>query len=99
MRSLASVSILTITRSLSGPANGLPPRASAPRTIRKGSEKSVRISRSQLPTSPAGGATSTRLMRRQASISRRYRPVMIVLPAPASSASRNRSGDRPSIRS
>ena len=44
-----------MTRSLPGPVNGLPDLASAPATMRKSSPNRVRSSRSQLPTSPAGG--------------------------------------------
>ena len=88
----ASVSRETMARLLPSPWNGLPARASSPATMRKSKRNSVRSSRSQFPTRPAGGTTSTRRMRPRESISRTARPVMMVLPAPASSASRKRSG-------
>ncbi len=64
--------------------------APAPTTMRKSSPNRVRSSRSQLPTSPAGGAIRTRRRRRLVSMSRMYSPAMIVLPAPGSSPRRNR---------
>ena len=54
MRSPAKVSMLTITKSLSGPTNGLPDRASEPPTMRNGSRNSECISRSQLLDQPRG---------------------------------------------
>ena len=63
-RSLARVSTLMMTRSLPGPVNGLPDLAPVPTTMRKSSPNRVRSSRSQLPTSPAGGAIKTRRRRR-----------------------------------
>ena len=92
VRSPASVSMLMMTRSLSNPAKGLPARASTPVRMRNRSRNSVLISHSQFPIRPAGGAMSTRRMSRRDNISRMYRPVMMVFPAPASSASRNLSG-------
>ena len=76
----------------SGSKKGLPLAASLPRMMRAWIRNSVRNSRCQFPTSPAGGTISTRWMSRRESNSRIVRPVMMVLPAPASSASRKRIG-------
>ncbi len=80
--------MLIMSKSLSDPMKGLPERASLPATTRNGRLNNVCISRSQLLTRPAGGTISTRWINRRANISRMYRPAMIVLPAPASSASK-----------